>query len=36
MKRKIRKKRLLRLQQLKKKNADFWDEEKEELRFLEE
>ena len=36
MKRKIRKKRLLRLQQLKKKNADFGDEEKEELRFLEE
>jgi len=35
MKRKIRKKRQLRLQQLKRNNADHWDEEKEELRFLE-
>ena len=36
MKRKIRKKRQLRLQQLKRKNVEYWDEEKEELRFLEE
>jgi len=35
MKRRIRKKRQISLQQLKKKNSTWWDEEKEELKFIE-
>ena len=35
MKRKIRKKRQLRLQQLKRENKGYYDEEKEEIKFLE-